>query len=74
MYLYNARAKPCFNILGLYIVVAALKSIDHNVAMTFILNNNNNNNNLVVIEACVPNVIRCILLCSLTCCIMLNKN
>jgi len=26
-------------------VAAALKSIDYNVAMTFILNNNNNNNN-----------------------------
>jgi len=26
-------------------VIATLKSIDYNVAMTFILNNNNNNNN-----------------------------
>jgi len=26
-------------------VAATLKSIDYNVAMTFILNNNNNNNN-----------------------------
>ena len=29
-----------------YAYVATLKSIDYNVAMTFILNNNNNNNNV----------------------------
>ena len=31
---------------NLLICSATLKSIDYNVAMTFILNNNNNNNNL----------------------------
>ena len=32
--------------LQLFAVAATVKSIDYNVAMTFILNNNNNNNNL----------------------------
>ena len=30
-------------------MAATLKSIDYNVAMTFILNNNNNNNNITII-------------------------
>jgi len=34
-----------FNFPQLFAVAATLKSIDYNVAMTFILNNNNNNNN-----------------------------
>ena len=32
-------------------MAATLKSIDYNVAMTFILNNNNNNNNIVMLFA-----------------------
>ena len=34
-----------FTFPQLFTVAATLKSIDYNVAMTFILNNNNNNNN-----------------------------
>ena len=34
-----------FTFAQLFAVAATLKSIDYNVAMTFILNNNNNNNN-----------------------------
>jgi len=34
-----------FTFPQLFAVAATLKSIDYNVAMTFILNNNNNNNN-----------------------------
>jgi len=33
-----------FTFPQLFAVAATLKSIDYNVAMTFILNNNNNNN------------------------------
>ena len=35
-----------FKHLHLRAVLTTLKSIDYNVAMTFILNNNNNNNSL----------------------------
>jgi len=36
-------ARLTFTFLQRFAVAAALKSIDYNVAMTFILNNNNNN-------------------------------
>jgi len=40
-----AAAWLTFTFPQLFAVAATLKSIDYNVAMTFILNNNNNNNN-----------------------------
>jgi len=45
-----------FTFPQLFAVAATLKSIDYNVATTFILNNNNNNNNNNNASARTPNL------------------
>ena len=44
----------------LFAAAAALKSIDYNVAMTFILNNNNNNRSVRVMTRLVGRVGSCV--------------
>ena len=50
----NVTARPLQKVLKILLllnILATLKSIDYNVAMTFILNNNNNSQIIVVVEA-----------------------